>query len=118
MSRADYAVRLRGRNFHLADGDTIGCFAFVVTVFVCAQGPEQASTHAMQALADDDDLCAAVRNPTDDPPLVFTLETKRLDPALAPPPKRTAFEFTPDDGTEPEPGLPNEAPTGSPPSSV
>ncbi|MEZ5963702.1 MAG: hypothetical protein R3F56_07635 [Planctomycetota bacterium] len=108
MSRADFRVRLRGRNFWLADGEVVGRFAFDVAVFVCASDPEEAAVHAMQALADDDDLRDALRNTADDPPLVFTVETTRLDPKLAPPPKRSALELRPDDGREPEPGLPEE----------
>lgn len=108
MTKADYRVRLRGRNFLLADGDRVGRFAFHVVVFVQASDPEQASAAAMRALGSDEDLCSALRNPADDPPLVFTLETLKIAPELAPPPKRGAFVFTPDDGSEPEPGLPAE----------
>lgn len=114
MSRADYRVRLRGRNFWLAEGDTVARYAFDVTVFVCASDPEEAAEHAMRALAQDDDLSAAVRNRADDPPVVFTVETTRMPADLAPPPKRSAFAFRPDDGSEPEPGLPDE-PKGVPP---
>ena len=108
MTKADYRVHLRGRNFLLADGEAVGRFAFHVTLFVRAADPEQASAAALQALGADDDLRSALRNPPDDPPLVFTLETMKLPPDLAPPPKRGAFTFTPDDGSEPEPGLPAE----------
>ena len=40
---------------------------------------------------------------------MFELKPLSLDAipaALAPAPKRSAFTFTPDDGSEPEPGLP------------
>jgi hypothetical protein len=114
MVKADYRVRLRGRNFLLADGASTGRFAFDVTVFVQARDAEQARERAMQALAADEDLRGALRNATDDPPLVFTLETVAIPPELAPPPKRSALVLTPDDGSEPEPGLPAAPGAGQP----
>lgn len=114
MTTADYRVRLRGRNFLLADGETVGRFAFHVTLFVRAGDPEQARSAAMRALAADADLQGALRNPPEDPPLVFTLEAVAIPPELAPPPKRSALTFTPDDGSEPEPGLPAPRPAARP----
>ncbi|HLU40455.1 MAG TPA: hypothetical protein VK081_13810 [Planctomycetota bacterium] len=108
MQPADFRVRLRGRNFLLADGDRIGRYAFDVTVFVHARDPDEARENAVRALADDEDLRSALRNPHDDPPLVYTLESVAIPRDIAPPPKRSAFVFRPDDGTEPEPGLPEE----------
>lgn len=116
MPSADFRVRLRGRNFLLAEGDAIGRYAFDVTVFVCAAHAEEAREQAMQALAADEDLRAALRNAPHDPPVVFTLETARLDPSTAPPPKRSALQLRTDDGSEPEPGLPEEP--SAPPSPV
>jgi hypothetical protein len=102
MTKADYRVRLHGRNFWLADGDEIKRVAFHVTLFVQARDPESASAAAMQALGADADLVSALRNRPNDPPLVFTLEAVPIPPELAPPPKRGAFNFSPDEGTDPE----------------
>jgi len=112
MARADFRVRLRGRNFWLAEGDRVARYAFDVAVFVQAPDAERAAEAAVRVLAADDDLRAAVRNEPDDPPVLFTVETTLLPPEVAPPPKRSAFELRPDDGTEPEPGLPEEPRSG------
>ncbi len=108
MAKANYRVRLRGRNFLLSGGETPARYKFHVNVFVCADGLDSAREAAMRALGDDEDLVGATCNSADDPPLVFTLEVQAIPPELAPPPKRSAFELAPDDGTEPEPGLPEE----------
>lgn len=99
-----FRVRLRGRNFLLADGDVVERRMFHVTVFVRGRDIDGAREAAVAALAADEDLLAALRNPPHDPPALFTLEATLVPPELAPPEKRSAFEFAPDDGSEPEPG--------------
>lgn len=108
MAKANFRVRLRGRNFLLAGGETPQRYKFHVTVFVIASDLESAREAAMQALGEDEDLVGAVCNSADDPPLVYTLEVAAIPPELAPPPKRSAFQLEVDDGTEREPGLPEE----------
>lgn len=108
MAKANFRVRLRGRNFLLAGGEAPQRYKFHVTVFVCAQDLDSAREAAMRALGEDEDLVGAVCNAPDDPPLVFTIEVAAIPADLAPPPKRSAFELALDDGSEPEPGLPEE----------
>ncbi len=99
-----FRVRLQGRNFLLADGETVERRMFAVTVFVRARDLDSAREAAMAALGADEDLLGALRNPPHDPPSVFTLEATLVPAELAPPPKRSAFQFAPDDGSLPEPG--------------
>jgi hypothetical protein len=73
-----YRVLINGRNFILdMEGDTRPA-GFYTTRFVEAANPEDAELAAVDAVRQDEDLRARVRNPPDDPPMLYAEEIEEV----------------------------------------
>jgi hypothetical protein len=76
-SMEHYRVFLRGENFILAVDGEVACLGFYTTRFVRAKGREAAETLAVDLIRGDSKL-AEVRNPRDNPPMIYIEEIEEV----------------------------------------
>ena len=77
---ARYRVRIEGRNFLLRlDGDTPTAHSgFFVTRDVDASSFQEAETHAVDLIRDDEHIKSITLNPKTDPPMLFVDSIREL----------------------------------------
>jgi hypothetical protein len=73
-----YRVMLEGRNFLIAMDGKVGKFGFYQTFFIDAHSPAEAENAAVQKVRANSDLKTTVRNPKDDPPMVYLEEIEEI----------------------------------------
>ena len=96
-----YSVVIEGHNFHLdmelegEDGPQSGewTWGFYVRHYVHARSMEEAELIAVQEVREREDLAAKVRNPPDDPPVLYLDRIWEVDEIPPGEPRQSGFIF-------------------------